>query len=409
LYYNKLNKSDQLFGHGGISWSLTRFKVLMPALYKAIWKSMNKKIAIIAGARPNFMKIAPLIKEINKRKRFNFTLVHTGQHYDSGMSKIFFSGLGIPQPDRNLGVGSMSNTAQRAKIMEALEPVFLEEKPDLVLVVGDVNSTVAAAMTASDYGIPVAHVEAGLRSFDMTMPEEINRILTDRLSRFLFVTEELGVQNLQREGIDEKRIFFVGNVMIDNLVSQMPRIENTRFSIPGIRFMVVTLHRPSNVDRKEKLRSLMQSLEDISRDIALIFPIHPRTRKNLDDFKIDVGREIDLSELGDIRDPDIYMLSPLGYNEFMKLVKNSLGLITDSGGIQEETTFLGIPCFTIRENTERPITIEMGTNILIGSDTDRLKGSIRDLLNGKLKTGEIPQLWDGKAASRILDVLEEHL
>ena len=370
---------------------------------------MNKKIAIITGARPNFMKVAPIIKEINTRKNFDFILIHTGQHYDIEMSKVFFSALGIPRPDINLGVGSMTNTAQRARIMEELEPVFLEEKPHLIAVVGDVNSTVSAALAASDCGIPVAHVEAGLRSFDTTMPEEINRTLTDKLSRFLFVTERSGVQNLQNEGIDEERVFLVGNVMIDNLISQMPLIEDTRVSIPKIPYLVVTLHRPSNVDLKEKLRLLIQALADISQRVALIFPIHPRTLKNMNKFDINVGREITPSDFGEIRRPYIYLLSPLGYNEFLKLVKNSLGIITDSGGIQEETTYLGIPCFTIRDNTERPITIDMGTNILIGSDTTLLKKSVNDLFNGRAKSGEVPPLWDGKAAFRIINVLEENL
>jgi UDP-N-acetylglucosamine 2-epimerase (non-hydrolysing) len=367
------------------------------------------RVAVIAGARPNFMKIAPLIREIKTRRGFDYIMIHTGQHYDEGMSGVFFADLAIPPPHFYLGIGSMSNTAQRAKVMERLEPIFREEQPDLVIVVGDVNSTISAAMTATDCGIPVAHVEAGLRSFDMTMPEEMNRILTDRISRFLFVTEESGIHNLKNEGIDEERIFLVGNVMIDNLINQMPFIENESLPIPGISYMVVTLHRPSNVDCEERLRALVQGLRKVAQKIALIFPIHPRTLKNFNEFHINIGRQIDASALGTMQEQEICMLPPLGYNEFVKLVKNSYGVITDSGGIQEETTYLRIPCLTLRENTERPITVEMGTNILIASDMDALMEAVNDILNAKFKSGSNPPLWDGKAASRILNIIEEKL
>jgi len=370
---------------------------------------MTGKFIIIAGARPNFMKIAPVIKEIEARNKSNHILIHTGQHYNKEMSKVFFTDLGIPQPKINLEVGSMSDTDQRARIMERLGPVFKEEKPDLVIVVGDVNSTIAAAMTACECHIPVAHVEAGLRSFDMTMPEELNRILTDRLSRFLFVTEESGILNLRREGIEDDRIFFVGNVMIDNLLSQLPLIEKASIGIPEVPFLLVTLHRPSNVDTEDKLRVLIDTFKDISKHVVLVFPIHPRTLKNLRRFDIEAGEEISVPNLIEKKKPGIYLLPPLGYHKFMKLVKNSNGIITDSGGIQEETTILKIPCFTIRENTERPVTIEMGTNTLIGSDMTLLKRTVGDILNGKCKPGEVPPLWDGKTAERIVDILEEKL
>ncbi len=370
---------------------------------------MKKRIAIIAGARPNFIKIAPVIREINNQASFDYFLVHTGQHYDIKMSEVFFFELGIPKPDINLGVGSLSNTAQRAKIMEKMETVCLKERPDLVVVVGDVNSTIGAALAAVEFGIPVAHIEAGLRSFDLTMPEEINRILTDRLSHYLFVTEESGVHNLKEEGVASQRIFFVGNVMIDNLLYQMPYIESASVSVPKQPYMVVTLHRPSNVDTKNELRTLIRTLRDISRKVPLIFPIHPRTLKNINKFHIDAGREIALHDLEKIESPGIYLLTPLGYNEFLKLVKESIGIITDSGGIQEETTYLGIPCLTIRRNTERPVTIEKGTNILIGSNVELLKKSVQDILSGNPKRGEIPPLWDGKTTSRILTILDENL
>jgi UDP-N-acetylglucosamine 2-epimerase (non-hydrolysing) len=269
-----------------------------------------------------------------------------------------------------------------------------------------VNSTIAAAMTAREYNIPVAHVEAGLRSFDMTMPEEINRILTDRISSFLFVTEKSGMLNLRKEGADEKNIHFVGNVMIDSLIHQMPLIEKTDIAVPEIPYMMLTLHRPSNVDNKDKLEAIIAAFREISWKTAIIFPCHPRTMKNLETHGIQAGRKIDISETGSIKTPSIYMMSPIGYNEFIKLVRHSLGVITDSGGIQEETTYMKIPCLTLRDNTERPVTMEIGTNILIGSDLELLKKSAIDIINGRAKTGEIPPLWDGKASERILDILE---
>jgi len=369
----------------------------------------KQKVFIIAGARPNFIKIAPLIREITRRKRIDYLLIHTGQHYDTAMSNIFFSELNIPQPQINLNVGSKSNTAQRAAIMEKLEPVFLREKPDLVIVVGDVNSTLAAALVAGECDIPAGHVEAGLRSFDMSMPEEVNRIITDRLSSFLFVTEKSGMKNLNIEGIDKAKVFFVGNVMIDNLISQMPLIDAAPLDAPGFPYMVVTLHRPVNVDDKKKLQSIMTTLTEISREIALIFPVHPRTLKNLRAYGIKAGRKIDMSELRLVDNSGIYLLPPLGYNEFLKLVKKSKGVITDSGGIQEESTYLKIPCLTLRERTERPVTIEIGTNILIGSNLSLLQTNVNDILENKFKAGRIPELWDGNAAARILTILEEKL
>jgi UDP-N-acetylglucosamine 2-epimerase (non-hydrolysing) len=353
------------------------------------------KIMAIVGARPNFMKIAPIMWEIRRRTDVEAVLVHTGQHYDQKMSALFFDELHIPKPDVDLGVGSGSHAVQTAEVMRRVEPLILEQKPDAMIVVGDVNSTIACALTAVKLGVPVAHVEAGLRSFDRTMPEEINRILTDAISHWLFVSERTGLQNLGREGIPAERVFFVGNVMIDTLLATRGRIEEARalenLQLEDRGYVVVTLHRPSNVDNPEVLAGLIGSLREVQQELPVIFPIHPRTRKAL-------PPEVTSGMKG------LRLLDPLGYLDFMKIVAHSRMVLTDSGGIQEETTVLGVPCLTLRNNTERPATVEEGTNTLVGQDPKQVILAFRKALANP-KRGRIPELWDGRAASRILDVL----
>lgn len=349
----------------------------------------------VVGARPNFMKIAPLLWEIQRRSGIRATLVHTGQHYDERMSKLFFEQLRIPRPDIDLQVGSGSHAAQTAEVMKRFEPVVLERKPDAVVVVGDVNSTIACALTAVKLGVPVAHVEAGLRSFDRTMPEEINRLLTDAISQWLFVTERSGIENLRREGIPEERIHFVGNVMIDTLLACRERCEESAILAEmGFRkrgYGVLTLHRPANVDDPTVLGRLLSAIERLQRELPIVFPVHPRTRKTL--------------PLAVERMPGLRLTEPLGYLDFMCLMSHARLVLTDSGGIQEETTVLGIPCLTLRNNTERPATVEQGTNVLVGLDPERIIAvGLQALANG---TGRkrVPDLWDGQAAARIVDVL----
>jgi len=356
------------------------------------------KIINVVGARPNFMKIAPLIRAMNDRKdRIEHLLVHTGQHYDKSMSDDFFVQLGIPDPDINLEVGSASHAVQTASIMVAFEKVLLEHKPDLIVVVGDVNSTIACALVAVKLGVKVAHVEAGLRSFDRTMPEEINRILTDAISDLLFTTEESGNENLKREGIPEEKIHFVGNVMIDTLVHCLQTMPDG-LPYPDLReneYAVITLHRPSNVDHPDILRNILNAFKEISRNLKLLIPLHPRTRKNIEEFGL--GEELmDIAQNANV-------IGPIGYMEMLRLVKNSRMVITDSGGIQEETTYLGVPCITMRENTERPSTITLGTNILVGSDTRKLLQVVERVMLDSHKKGLVPPLWDGKASVRIID------
>jgi len=355
------------------------------------------KILIIVGARPNFMKAAPICAEMRRRPdEFDVKIVHTGQHYDTAMSAGFFKDLGLPEPDHNLGVGSGTHTEQTARIMLAFEPVVISEKPDWVVVVGDVNSTVASALVASKLGVKVAHVEAGLRSFDRTMPEEINRILTDSISDMLLTTEESGNENLRHEGISPEKIKFVGNVMIDSLVQNLERAKQSDvlggLGLGSQEFAVLTLHRPSNVDTREKLEPLVQAFNDISERLPIIFPVHPRTRAKLDEFSIDTSR--------------LRLVEPLGYLDFLALYSQARFVMTDSGGLQEETTYLGIPCLTIRENTERPMTIEVGTNQLV-KDPIGLKRAASNLLDSAAghTPKSIPPLWDGKAAGRICDEL----
>ncbi|HOE73512.1 MAG TPA: UDP-N-acetylglucosamine 2-epimerase (non-hydrolyzing) [Deltaproteobacteria bacterium] len=358
------------------------------------------KILNVVGARPNFMKIAPLIRAMNARKdRIEHLLVHTGQHYDKSMSDDFFTQLGIPQPDVNLGIGSASHAQQTAKILTAFESVLVEHNPDMVVVVGDVNSTMACALVAAKSGVKVAHVEAGLRSFDRTMPEEINRILTDALSDFLFTTEEAGNENLRREGIPREKIFFVGNVMIDTLVHCLAAMPPGP-PHPGLEkkeYAVITLHRPSNVDHPEILKSMLRAFQDISKNLRLVIPLHPRTRANIERFG--------LSDALRTLEENAVVTGPVGYVDMLRLVKDSRMVITDSGGIQEETTYLGVPCITLRANTERPSTVTLGTNTLVGSDTGKLLRAVeRVMLNSHVR-GTIPPLWDGHASERIVEHL----
>ena len=358
------------------------------------------KILNVVGARPNFMKIAPLIRAMNARKdRIEHLLVHTGQHYDKSMSDDFFVQLGIPQPDVNLGIGSASHAQQTAKILTAFESVLVEHNPDMVVVVGDVNSTMACALVAAKSGVKVAHVEAGLRSFDRTMPEEINRILTDALSDFLFTTEEAGNENLRREGIPQEKIFFVGNVMIDTLVHCLAAMPPGP-PHPGLEkkeYAVITLHRPSNVDHPEILKGMLRAFQDISKNLRLVIPLHPRTRANIERFG--------LSDALRTLEENAVVTGPVGYVDMLRLVKDSRMVITDSGGIQEETTYLGVPCITLRANTERPSTVTLGTNTLVGSDTGKLLRAVERVMLDSHARGTIPPLWDGHASERIVEHL----
>ncbi|MGA2484327.1 MAG: UDP-N-acetylglucosamine 2-epimerase (non-hydrolyzing) [Candidatus Acidiferrales bacterium] len=364
---------------------------------------LRLKIVNIVGARPNLVKIAPLMREMKRHADIEPVLVHTGQHYDEKLSDIFFRQMGIPVPDVNLEVGSGSHAWQTAEILKRIEPVLIEQQPDLVLVVGDVNSTIAVSLAAVKLGFPVAHVEAGLRSSDRTMPEEINRILTDALADYLFITEEDAIQNLLREGRPRERIYFVGNVMIDALrqflpVAQKSRIGDELGLLDGsgfVPFAVLTLHRPSNVDSPETLEKLLGAIEAVAEELPVIFPVHPRTQERLRVFG---------SHHAQLR-----MIPPVGYLDFLCLLSHARLVLTDSGGIQEETTALGVPCITIRENTERPITISHGTNQLVGTDPAKIVAAVRGILAGQAKPGRIPPLWDGRAAERIVEILLREL
>lgn len=357
------------------------------------------KIINVCGARPNFMKIAPLMRAFAQRPEISPCLVHTGQHYDEVMSKAFFDDLGIPRPDINLEVGSASHAAQTAAIMQRFEPVVLEQQPNAVLVVGDVNSTIACGLVAAKLEVPLIHVEAGLRSFDRTMPEEINRVLTDVLSELLFVTEPSGVTNLHKEGIDPARIHVVGNVMIDTLLHHRAMAEESdaleRFRLTPKAFGVLTMHRPSNVDDPRVLGGICDALEEIQQLLPLVFPVHPRTRGNLERTGL-LGR---LDQM-----PQMRLVEPLGYLDFLKLMSNAAVVLTDSGGIQEETTVLGVPCLTLRANTERPITVEQGTNQVVGMKPADILAAFRRIQAGQIQP-RIPDLWDGRAAERIADVI----
>lgn len=373
------------------------------------------KIMSIAGARPNFMKLASIVRAVEKYNDENeghnlidHIIVHTGQHYDTKMSHAFFEDLDLPEPDINLGVGSGSHAAQTAEIMQKFELILLEQCPDALLVVGDVNSTIACALVASkiEYNREnkqrrplIVHVEAGLRSFDRDMPEEVNRILTDALSDLLFITEEGAIQHLRSEGVHADKIHFTGNVMIDTLQQHLGRADAStikqQLDVPR-KYGLVTLHRPSNVDQKETLQPLIECLHRIAERCPLVFPVHPRTQNSL--------RNLDLWEDLEAK-RDILLAEPLGYIDFLKLVKDASIVITDSGGIQEETTVLGVPCVTLRENTERPVTVTVGTNYLIGTNPVKVLETVNMILDGQGKEGGIPQYWDGRAGNRIIEII----
>jgi UDP-N-acetylglucosamine 2-epimerase (non-hydrolysing) len=362
-----------------------------------------KKIDLIAGARPNFMKIAPIIEAIRAAEAggssLRYRLVHTGQHYDRAMSGDFFEQLGIPEPDINLEVGSGTQAEQTAAIMVRYEKVLMEARSDLCLVVGDVTSTLACAIAARKLGVPVAHVEGGIRSGDWTMPEEINRVVTDSVTNWFFTTSETANANLLRSGVGRDQIFFVGNTMIDTLLKQMPRLQPPTFwadlKLEAGRYFVVTLHRPANVDGEHQLLHMLHAIADGTAGAPVVFPVHPRTAKNLQELE---GRI-----------PGLHYVQPQGYLEFNYLVKHAKGVITDSGGITEETTVMGVPCLTLRDNTERPETITVGTNELIGTDPANLAPALARLTAGEWKKGGIPEKWDGKAAERIVAELERLL
>jgi UDP-N-acetylglucosamine 2-epimerase (non-hydrolysing) len=361
------------------------------------------------------MKIAPIVHELKNFAEAEHCLVHSGQHYDELLSGSFFADLGLPKPDVNLQVGSGSHAVQTAEIMKRIEPVLLAYKPDMVLVVGDVNSTIAAALTAAKLGIRVAHIEAGLRSFDMTMPEEINRKLTDAVSDLLFVTEESGVKNLKNEGVPADRIFLVGNVMIDSLLRHrelalksgiLERLGVRQNGSGCSRYGVLTLHRPSNVEDANTLQGILSAVSRIAREFPIFFPAHPRTRKNIVNF----GLEKYLSEPGrGGAGSGIVPLEPLGYLEFLALNSRARIVLTDSGGVQEETTVLGVPCLTLRDNTERPVTVDQGSNQLVGMSTERIAAAAKAVLRQPAREYPRPPLWDGKAASRIVAILRERL
>lgn len=358
---------------------------------------MSIQILHVVGARPNFMKAAPVVRALAEREGVHQTLVHTGQHYDVNMSDVFFQELGLPVPDVNLEVGSGSHARQTAEIMTRIEPVLVEQKPDLVVVYGDVNSTVAATLVCSKLLVSVAHVEAGLRSFDRTMPEEINRLLTDQVADLLFTPSPDGDENLLREGIAPAKIHLVGNVMIDTLIRLLPLAERhctpERFHVQPRKYGLVTLHRPANVDDPQVLRTIVEALSTISEQVSLLFPVHPRTRQRLQQLGFAETR------------PSLRLLEPLSYLDFLALQRTAAFVITDSGGIQEESTYLGVPCLTVRENTERPITLTLGTSCLVGRDMRKLQDCVQRVLAGDWQHGQVPPLWDGGTAQRIADVI----
>jgi UDP-N-acetylglucosamine 2-epimerase (non-hydrolysing) len=361
-------------------------------------------IHLVAGARPNFMKIAPIVRAIQAHGGLTFRIIHTGQHYDREMNEVFFEELGIPQPDVFMAAGGGSHAQQTAKIMVAFEELCQANRPDAVLVVGDVNSTLACSIVAKKLNIPVAHVEAGLRSGDMTMPEEINRLVTDSISDWFFVTEPSGSEHLRREGKPASAIHDVGHVMVDNLLYQAEKLqgaetgafETSPFKAAHPRYGVITLHRPSNVDDAAMMARIGGALREIAQDLPLIFPVHPRTRGNLEKFGVDLG-------------PHVTLIGPQAYMAFLHLWKDAVVVLTDSGGLQEETTALGVPCITIRENTERPITVDEGSNVLAGTEPARIVEEARKVLRGEGKQGRRPLLWDGRAAERIVDILAREL
>lgn len=365
-------------------------------------------IYLVAGARPNFMKIAPIVRALQAQSALSFKIIHTGQHYDRDMNDVFFEELGIPQPDVFMAAGGGSHAQQTAKIMVGFEELCMIERPAAVLVVGDVNSTLACSIVAKKLNIPVAHVEAGLRSGDMSMPEEINRLVTDSISDWFFATEPAAVEHLKREGKPDSAVHYVGHVMVDNVLFQAEKLtradtsdfETAAFKAAaqkdGGRYGVVTMHRPSNVDDPIMFARIAGALKEIASELPLIFPVHPRTRANIEKFGIDLG-------------PNVTLAGPQAYMAFLNLWKDAAVVLTDSGGLQEETTALGVPCVTIRENTERPVTVDEGSNVLAGTDPEKIMLEARKVLRGEGKQGRRPQLWDGKAAERIVDVLAREL
>lgn len=359
----------------------------------------KRKLLFVAGARPNFMKIAPLVRECKARSEFfEYLLVHTGQHYDASMSDVFFEELDIPKPHYNLEAGGGNHSRQTAEIMERFHDVCEKEEPDCVIVVGDVNSTLACSIVAKKLLVQVAHIEAGLRSGDRAMPEEINRLVTDSISDYFFVTEPSGVENLYREGHPTTRVFFVGHVMIDNLFYEYRKCQDIESPLAqefGESYGVVTLHRPSNVDEPEELSGLVSALNTVSEQLPLIFPVHPRTQQRLKDFNLRFSDRVSV-------------IDPLGYRDFLNLWKNAKLVLTDSGGLQEETTALGVPCLTLRTTTERPITIERGSNTLVGTDPKAIIKAAKHALSQDQQFGR-PELWDGAASERIFDVLSDVL
>jgi UDP-N-acetylglucosamine 2-epimerase (non-hydrolysing) len=381
------------------------FESSAPAGVELRLQALSRHVLCVVGARPNFMKIAPLMRAFAQSSTLCASLVHTGQHYDQAMKSAFFDQLQIPQPDVDLGVGSGSHAVQTAEIMKRFEPVLDASCPDAVLVVGDVNSTIACALVAAKKSIPVVHVEAGLRSFDRTMPEEINRILTDQLSALLYTTEPAALRNLISEGVDPGRVRLVGNVMIDTLLANRARAPQPDLvfkragigesRLPSSGFGLVTLHRPSNVDEPGTLTRLLDTLATLSRELPLVFPVHPRTQARLDQGGL-LARAAET----------MLLLPPLDYLDMLGLMASARIVLTDSGGIQEETTALGVPCLTLRENTERPITVEQGTNTIVGSEPERILSAARDALSSGGKAGRMPELWDGRAAERIAADLE---
>jgi len=357
---------------------------------------MKRVVVNIVGTRPNFMKIAPILRAYKKYPKIKSVLIHTGQHYDYDLSKVFFRDLAIPKPVVSLGIGSGNLAEQTAKTMIALEPILMKLKPDMVVVVGDVNSTAAGALTAKYLNLSVAHIEAGLRSFDLTMPEEINRMLTDKISDLLFVTEKSGIVNLLKEGVKKNKIHFVGNTMIDSLKNGCSKIKIKKFK--GTTFAVLTLHRPSNVDNKNTLGRIAVILDKIRKiGINIVFPVHPRTLKNIKKFGLQKKFR------------NINLMPPLGYLEFIKVVREASFVLTDSGGIQEETAWLGIPCLTMRKNTERPVTLMKSTNTLVGINERKIMVNVKKIMAGKYKQGRDIPLWDGKAAQRIVKIIHDYL
>jgi UDP-N-acetylglucosamine 2-epimerase (non-hydrolysing) len=363
------------------------------------------KVINVVGARPNFMKIAPIIRELKKYSEFEPVLLHTGQHYDVGMSNIFFQELNIPEPDIYLGVGSNTHAQQTAEIMKKFEEVCIDEKPDLVLVVGDVNSTLACALVAVKLQIKIAHVEAGLRSFNWEMPEEINRVLTDRIADYLFTTSKDANENLKKEGIPESKMHFVGNVMIDTLKHFKSISEEKSGILHELKldrggYAVLTMHRAENVDHPKRLKNILDGLEEVQNHISIVYPIHPRSLKMIQTL----GFTEKIQEMSNLN-----LIDPRGYLDFLNLVINSKFVLTDSGGLQEETTVLGIPCITMRGETERPVTVTEGTNVIVGTNKDKIIEESLKVINGRSKKGKVPEFWDGKAAERIVEVIRKDL